>query len=86
MGNLDDILAKKMKQLGISRQVEAVGVVEAAQKEIAKFIPEEDFEVISYKDKILKIKASSSVVATEISFYKTKILEKIGAKNIKTVL
>lgn len=86
MSNLNDILAKKMKQLGIERQVEAVGVVEVAQKEIANYIPEEDFEVVSFKNDTLKIRASSAVVATEISFHKAKILEKTGAKTLKTVL
>ena len=66
MGNFDDILKKKLNSLGISRQVEAAGVVEAARKEIAKFIPEEDFEVVSFNRRILKINTSSAVVANEI--------------------
>lgn len=32
MGNLGEILQKKIRQMGAERQVEAAGVVEAAQK------------------------------------------------------
>lgn len=86
MGNLKGILAKKMKQLGIDRQVEAAGVVEAAQKEIAKYIPKEDFEVISFKGDTLKILTKSPAVSSEIFLNKTKIIEKITSiKKIKTV-
>lgn len=80
MGNLDDILSKKIKQLGIERQVDAVGVVEKAQKEIAKYIPEDDFEVVSYKNYTLKISVQSAAVASEISGHKNEILKKTQAK------
>lgn len=66
MGNLDDTLSKKMKQLGIERQVEAAGAVEKATKEITKTINKDDFKVISFNNGIIKIATSSSVVASEI--------------------
>lgn len=66
MGNINDSLLKSLNRLGIARQVEAVGVVEKATEEIAKYIPREDFEVVSFKDGLLKIKAQSSTVACEI--------------------
>jgi len=87
MGNLDNILRKKLKSLGVERQVEAAGVVEIATAEIAKYIPREDFEVISFKNKTLKVSAVSSVVANELLLAKPKIIERIEAVkeiNIKT--
>lgn len=66
MGNLDETLSKKIKQLGIERQVEAVGVVEDAVKEITKIVPREDFEVVSYKNEVLKVSVTSSVAASEL--------------------
>lgn len=84
MGNLESILKKKIKEMGAERQVEAAGVVEAAQKEIAKYIPKEDFEVISFNRGTLKVKVKSSVVASELQMVRSKInIEKM--KNIKTV-
>jgi len=44
--------------MGASRQVEAAGVVEAAQKELEKYVPAEDFEVISFNRGTLKIKVA----------------------------
>jgi len=85
LGNLEEVLRKKIKQMGAERQVEAAGVVEAAQKELAKYIPEEDFEVISFNRGALKIRARSSVVASEIKMAEAKIkIEKI--KRLKVVL
>jgi len=73
MGNLGEILQKKIRQMGAERQVEAAGVVEAAQKEIAKYIPEEDFEVISFNRGTLKVKVKNSVVASELQLISHKI-------------
>lgn len=73
MGNFDDILQKKINQMGIGRQVEAVGVVEQAAKEIAKYIPTEDFEVVSFNRGTLKVRVQSAAVASEIQMVKTKI-------------
>lgn len=82
MGNLESVLKKKIKQMGAERQVEAAGVVEAAQKEIAKYIPEEDFEVISFNRGTLKIKVKSSVVASELQMISHKLKNNM-IKNIK---
>jgi hypothetical protein len=82
MGNLGEILQKKIRQMGAERQVEAAGVVEAAQKEIAKYIPEEDFEVVSFNRGILKVKVKNSVVASEIQMINHK-LKSNAIKSIK---
>ncbi len=74
MGNLGNILKNKIEELGISKQVEAVDIVERATKEIAKFIPAEDFEVVSFNKGIIKIAVKSSSVANEILFLKPKII------------
>lgn len=66
MGNLGDILSKKIKSLGIEKQVEAADVCERATKEIAKHIPNEDFEVISYKEGVLKVWCDSACAKAEI--------------------
>jgi hypothetical protein len=66
MGNLGDSLQKHAKRLGISRQVEAVGVVEAATKEIEKYVDSDQFEVISFKDGVLKIGVDSASAKNEI--------------------
>ena len=79
MGDFADILKKKINQMGIGRQVEAVGVVEQATKEIAKYIPQEDFEVISFNRGTLKIKVASSVVANELQHHKKDLTRGVPA-------
>jgi hypothetical protein len=86
MGNLDNVLKKKMKGLGISRQVEAAGVVEKATEEIAKFIPREDFEVVSFNRGTLKIKAKSSVVANEIQSKSKSLKKRIVIKSLRFII
>jgi hypothetical protein len=85
VGNLEAILKKKIKQMGAERQVEAAGVVEAAQKEIAKYIPEEDFEVISFNRGTLKVRVRSAVAANEMSIVKNKLMSEF-VKNLKIIL
>lgn len=85
MGNLDDALKKHAKRFGIDRQVEAVGIVERAQKEIAKYIPEEDFEVISYNRGTLKVKVVSSVVANELQIQINNIKKTLNINLIRIV-
>lgn len=67
MGNLGEILKNRIQKMGATRQVEAAGIVEAAQREISKYVPEEDFEVVSFNRGTLKIKAKNAVVASEIN-------------------
>lgn len=87
MGNLGDILKQRIKTIGAERQVEAAGIVEAATKEIAKYIPREDFEVISFNRGVLKVGVSSSSVSSEINFNKEKIKKEIeSVQNIKTII
>ena len=76
MGNLGDSLEKHAKRLGISKQVEAVGVVEIATKEIARFMPDDVFEVISFNAGNLKIGADSSSVKNEISLNLSPVFKK----------
>ncbi|MDD3480913.1 MAG: DciA family protein [Patescibacteria group bacterium] len=78
MGNLGDALEKHAERLGIARQVEAADVVERATKEIAKFIPREDFEVVSFNRGTLKIKVKSSVVASEIRMREAELRKAIN--------
>lgn len=78
MGNLDNVLKKKIRSLGIARQVEAAGVVEAATAEIAKYIPREDFEVISFKNGVLKLGVASSATASELQLIKEKVIGALG--------
>lgn len=87
MGNLGDILKQRIKAIGAERQVEAAGIVEAATKEIAKYIPREDFKVISFNRGVLKVGVSSSSVSSEINFNKEKIKKEIeSVQNIKTII
>jgi len=81
VGNLGDILKQRIKAMGAERQVEAAGVVEAAQKEIAKYIPEEDFEVVSFNRGTLKVRVKSSVVASELRL----VASKVGGEEIRSV-
>lgn len=83
MGNLGDELKGSLNRLGITRQVEAVGVVERAQQEIGKFIPADDFEIISFKDGVLKIGTESTIVNSEIRLRETELKEKIAEKDLK---
>lgn len=86
MGNIGEELKKSLNKLGITRQVEAVGVVEQAREEIAKYIPAEDFEVISFKNGTLKIATKSSVVANEIQARISKIKKNTLIKRINIKL
>jgi hypothetical protein len=81
MGNLDDTLNRHAKILGIEKQVEAVGVVEKATEVIAKYIPREDFEVISFKDGVLKVGVDNNIVGNELALCSNQILK--GLKSIK---
>jgi len=83
MGDFDDILKKKLNQMGIGRQVEAVGVVERATEEIAKIIPREDFEVVSFNRGTLKVKVANSVVANEITAQKNRVINNL--EQVKTL-
>ena len=73
VGDIEETLTKRLNQLGIRRQVDAAGVVEAAEKEIAKILPREDFEVISFKNGTLKVFTASSPAANELQLSSAKI-------------
>lgn len=57
---------KHAKRHGIERQVTAAGVVEETTAEISKILAPEDFEVISFKDGVLKIEANSASAKSEM--------------------
>lgn len=78
MGNLGDSLQKSINRLGISRQVTAVGVVERATTEIAKYIPREEFEVISFNRGTLKVGVVSAAIASELQLSANKIKSTIS--------
>jgi hypothetical protein len=77
MGNLGEILKGSVARLGITRQIEAVDIVEKATEEIAKFIPREDFEVISFNRGTLKIKTRHPAVSSEIMMSKSHLLSQL---------
>lgn len=84
MGNLGDALQKSINRLGVARQVEAVGVVEQATAEIAKHIPTEDFEVVSFNRGTLKVKVANSAAANELQYKSNDIKRTISEiKNIR---
>lgn len=81
--DIKDILKGSLERLGVAKQVEAAVVVEKATEEIAKFIPKEDFEVVSFKDGVLKIKTANSNVSNEIRYRVSQL--SAGVKKIKYV-
>lgn len=87
MGNLGESLAKRIKQLGIERQVEAAGLVEAATAEISNYLAKEDFEVISFKEGILKVVTTSSSAASELNLNSYQVIKNLVNKGqIKRIL
>jgi hypothetical protein len=84
MGNLGDSLQKHANRLGISRQVKAVGVVEASNVEISKYIKQEEFEVISFKDGVLKVGTESSSAQNYITLnFSDAIKKEYGIKRFR---
>jgi hypothetical protein len=86
MGNLGGILKEHAERLGIKKQVEAVGIVEKATEEIAKYIPRGDFEVVSFKGGALKVCANSASAAAEINQSATQIIKDVADANIKRII
>lgn len=77
MGNLGGTFEKRMKQLGIKKQVDASMIVEEAQKKIKEIFGErgaENLRVVSYRNGILKIAASSNAWAAECQGNISKLL------------
>lgn len=75
--------------MGVARQVEAVVLIESATKEIAKFIDPNDFEVISFKEGVLKVYASSSSAANSLNLAWPKIkkpLEEEGFRITRIII
>jgi predicted nucleic acid-binding Zn ribbon protein len=68
MGNLGGTFEKRIKQLGIKKQVDASLIVQEAQEKIKEIFGEhgrDNLKVISYRNGVLKIAASSSAWAAE---------------------
>jgi hypothetical protein len=83
MSNFENILSKRIQELGIERQVEAVGVVEDAVKVIAEILPRQDFEVISFKDGVLKVAVASCAAASELQISSAKVIADAGQSTLK---
>lgn len=76
MGNLEFTLNKRLRDLGLKKQVDAAMVVAEAQKSIEKVFGErgnENLKVVSFKKGVLKIAAKNSAWATECQGNITKI-------------
>ena len=68
MGNLGETFNKRVKQLGLKKQVDASMIVQKAQVVIEKKFGErgrENLKAISFRAGVLKIAASSNVWAAE---------------------
>ena len=91
--DLRDILGKRMNQLGIGKQVTASQVCSAYNKAVVEIFGEDvakDTEAISFKEGVLKVKTSSSVLSQEIQGKHKEIIEKIikktGQKKINRII
>jgi predicted nucleic acid-binding Zn ribbon protein len=87
MGNLGGTFDKRIKQLGIKKQVDAAVIVEEAQNKINEIFGEhgrDNLKVISYRNGVLKIAASSNAWAAECQGKKGEILN--NHKFVKRIL
>jgi hypothetical protein len=93
MGNLGDIFEKKLKQIGIKRQVDAAmicGAFDDAILEVFGEIGTKNVNAISYRNNTLKVGVTSSSWASEISLRqlelknqeKMNIIYKLGEKEL----
>ncbi|KKR18366.1 MAG: hypothetical protein UU65_C0002G0199 [candidate division CPR2 bacterium GW2011_GWC1_41_48] len=90
MDNLEKTFQKRLKKLGIAKQVEAAMVCEEAQKFINDLFGKDvsqEAAVISFDRGVLKIKTSGSLWAQEIFLQAEKIKDKLPSiKNVRTIL
>lgn len=76
-GNLADVFAKRLEQLGLKRQVDAALVCEAFDSAVFEAFGEagkKNVRAISFKDNTLKVAVTSSSWANEISLRQIELL------------
>lgn len=76
MGNVGDIFEKRMKQLGIKKQVDASMIVAEAQENIEKALGKrgsDNVQVVSYNKGVLKIAVTNNAWASECRGHESKI-------------
>jgi len=85
MSNLADIFEKKLKQIGIKKQVDAAMICEAFDKAVFEAFGEsgeKNVRAISFQNKTLKVGTTSSAWANEISL---KRLDLVGGETARVV-
>ncbi|MDD5693337.1 MAG: DciA family protein [Patescibacteria group bacterium] len=78
MGNLGGTFDKRMKQLGLKKHIDAAMIVEEAQKKLEELFGDhgkENLRVVSYRNGVLKVAASSNIWATECQGKVNKLLK-----------
>jgi len=69
-GNLGDIFARRLSQLGIKRQVDAAMICEAFNESVLEVFGEKgvrNVKAISFKNNVLKVGVTSSAWANEVN-------------------
>lgn len=78
-GKLGGILgAKFSRKDDLSRQLEIVKVFDLYRQELEKFLPDLDVELVSLKNKTLKVRVTSPVMANELRMREGEILRQIN--------
>jgi hypothetical protein len=78
MSDLEDVLKKRLNQLGIKKQVEASLIVKAVQDDLKEIFgpeTEQNLKVISYKKGLIKIAARTNAWANECQGSLDKIIK-----------
>lgn len=76
LGNI--LGAKFSRQDDLSRQLEIVRVFDLYRQELKKFLPDLDVELVSLKNKTLKVRVTSSVMGSELRLREYEILNTIN--------
>lgn len=83
MQSLKDLLPKAVKNAGISRQIEAVQVVQTANEVITELIGPGVIaraQAIYFKDKTITIACLSSILSQELQLAQTQIIDRINQR------
>jgi len=83
MQSIKDLLPKAVKQAGISRQIEAVQVVQTANEVIAELIGPgaiQRAQAIYFKDKTITIACLSSILSQELQLAQPQIIDRINQR------
>jgi len=79
MGNLGEVFEKRLRQLGLKKQVDAARVCEAFDNSIEEVFGEngvKNAKAISYRCGVLKVGVSSSAWAQEVNLKQMQLKEK----------